>query len=134
MTRRDCPETVKGLTTGGAVNEAPNTAFLRGKHFSHNMLMHPVKPFLIIRLGGRALEVKGRAAQTLALLIKAGATGFTSGEASPLGWARRTSAYIKHLRDLGVSIVTQYEKAGDARIGRYILMEPVVVLRGEVPT
>ena len=31
-------------TTGATVNEAPNTAFLAGKHFSHNMQMHAVTP------------------------------------------------------------------------------------------
>lgn len=119
----------KGLTTVAAVNEAQLDAFLSGKHPSPNMLAHPVKPFLIIRLGGFEVLVKGRAAQTLRLLIQKGPAGFTSGEASPLGWARRTSAYIKQLRDLGIQIVTQFERAGDALVGRYILVSPVVVLK-----
>lgn len=78
----------------------------------------------------RPMTVTGRQAETLALLIQCGAAGFTTGEASPLGWARRVSAYVGKLRALGVPIVTTWERAGDARIGRYALSGPVVVITG----
>lgn len=89
-------------------------------------------PILTFRLppDHRPMTVSGRQAQTLALLIQCGPAGVTSGEASPLGWARRTSAYVGKLRQEGVPIVTTWERAGDARIGRYALAGPVVVIRG----
>lgn len=77
---------------------------------------------------GDPLTVSGRMAQTLALLVKVGPSGFTSGEASPLGWARRTSHYVMQLRELGVSILTTRERVGDAVIGRYCLTAPVYVV------
>lgn len=70
----------------------------------------------------------GRQAQTLALLVAKGPRGFTSGEASLLGWARRTSHYIYMLRAAGLAIETVGERAGDARIGRYVLIRPVKVV------
>ena len=86
------------------------------------------KARLRVRLGDAVLTVTGRAAQTLALLVERGARGFTSGEASPLGWARRTSEYVRQLRKLGFEIVTTWERAGDARIGRYTLASVVEIL------
>lgn len=83
---------------------------------------------LTVRLGGVTLTVHGRMAQTLALLIQTGPRGFTAGEASTLGWARRTSHYVRELRQLGFPILTQWEQAGDARVGRYILGESLAVL------
>ena len=80
---------------------------------------------------GPRVTVTGRVAQTLALLIKTGPKGFTSGEASPLGWARRTSHYILELRRRGLLILTVWESAGDCRIGRYILQSPVSVVPEE---
>ena len=77
---------------------------------------------------GPKQTVTGRVAQTLTLLVQTGPKGFTSGEASPLGWARRTSHYILKLRELGLEILTVWEKAGDCRIGRYVLLTPVVVI------
>ena len=74
------------------------------------------------------ITVEGREAQTLALLMRTGPRGFTSGEASPLGWARRTSAYVRKLRLAGVPILTTWETTDDARIGRYSLAGPVVVV------
>jgi len=86
------------------------------------------KARLTVRLDDRTLTVQGRMAQTLALLIQTENRGFTSGEASPLGWARRTSHYVRELRQLGFQILTQWEEAGDARVGRYVLTTPVVVI------
>lgn len=77
---------------------------------------------------GSEMTVRGREAQTLALLLKTGPNGFTSGEASPLGWARRTSAYIRELRLKGLQILTVWESASDCRIGRYILLSPISVV------
>lgn len=96
----------------------------------HNTTAKRVKPCLRVCYEGRTLTVTGRKAQTLALLMERGAKGFTSGEASPLGWARRTSSYVHELRELGLPIVTQWEDAGDTRVGRYILTAPVVVVQG----
>lgn len=74
---------------------------------------------------GSRITVRGRQAQTLALLVERGLRGFTSGEASPFGWARRTSHYISCLRKLGLQIETRREPAGDgAKVGRYILACP----------
>lgn len=84
--------------------------------------------------GGEVRAVQGRLAQTLSLLIQRGSRGFTSGEASPLGWARRTSAYIHKLRRLGLPIVTTREATGDgALVARYSLLVPVEVAREVVP-
>ncbi len=87
-------------------------------------------PVLTFRLppDHRPVTVNGRQAQTLALLIQRGPSGVTSGEASPLGWARRTAAYVGKLRQEGVPIVTTWETVGDARIGRYTLSGPVVIV------
>ena len=90
----------------------------------------PDKPSLIVRVWPDAepITFTGRPAQTLALLVTKGPLGFTSGEASPLGWARRTSAYVQKLREAGVPILTTWETTHDARVGRYTLAGPVVVL------
>jgi hypothetical protein len=87
-------------------------------------------PALTFRLPPDAvpITVTGRQAQTLAPLIQTGPQGFTSGEASPLGWAKRTSDYISKLRALGVPIETTWERVADASIGRYTLIGMVVVL------
>lgn len=80
---------------------------------------------------GVPLTVRGRLAQTLTLLIEKGRQGFTSGDASTFGWARRTSAYIARLRALGLAIDTLWEKTADGcRIGRYVLAQPVLILEG----
>nr|WP_314135727.1 hypothetical protein [uncultured Brevundimonas sp.] len=77
------------------------------------------------------MTVDGRDAQTLALLLTTGPCGFTSGEASRLGWARRTSAYVHKLRRLGLPILTEREKTADgAVVARYILAGAVAVVRG----
>lgn len=97
----------------------------------HNTTANVSKASLTVRLDDRTLTVKGRLAQTLALLIQCGNRGFTSGEASPLGWARRTSHYVRELRQLGFPILTQWEEAGDARVGRYVLSGSVAVMAGD---
>ena len=95
-----------------------------------------VKPNISVKLAdGKVLTFHGRQAQTLALLVRKGKAGLTSGEASGYGWARRTSAYVRGLRIAGVPITTQRERALDARIGRYVLAGPVsVVSQGEAQT
>lgn len=70
-------------------------------------------------------KVSGRDAQTLRLLVARGRRGFTSGEASEAGWARRTSAYIHRLRELGFPIESISETAGEARVARYRLTAEV---------
>ena len=86
------------------------------------------KATITVRCGEAQWAVRGREAQTLALLIERGPRGFTSGEASPLGWARRTAHYVYRLRAAGFLIETHPEKAGDARVGRYVLTTPVTVI------
>jgi hypothetical protein len=89
------------------------------------------KPSLTVQLlpDGEHITVTGRLAQTLALLLTTGAQGFTSGEASPLGWARRTSAYVHKLRCLGLPILTAREVTPDgAVVARYTLAGPVAVV------
>lgn len=78
----------------------------------------------------------GQAANSpLGLLLSTGPMGFTSGEASPLGWARRTSHYVFKLRRAGIPITTTWETTADgARVARYCLAAPVEVVaegRGE---
>jgi hypothetical protein len=71
---------------------------------------------------GAPITARGRDAQTLRLLLSTGAMGFNSGEASPLGWARRTSHYIFKLRRAGIPIATTWETTADgARVARYTL-------------
>lgn len=88
-----------------------------------------VKPNIEVRLSdGAFVRFQGREAQTLSLLIRKGAAGLTSGEASGYRWARRTSAYVRKLRLAGVPILTVRERVADARIGRYFLAGPVSVV------
>lgn len=90
-----------------------------------------VRASLLVRLAPDADTVafRGREAQTLKLLIDTAPRGFTSGEASPLAWARRTSAYIHKLRRAGVPIADTRERTPDgARVARYSLSGPVTVV------
>ncbi|WP_293682789.1 hypothetical protein [uncultured Phenylobacterium sp.] len=116
-----------GRTADGARN-----ASLGGARSENTTGRKACKHTLTVRLlEGRFLTVWGREAQTLALLIQKGAKGFTSGEASPLGWARRTSHYIMKLRRAGVPITTARERTPDgAFVARYSLAGPVVVHGG----
>ncbi len=77
---------------------------------------------------GKPLLATGRIAQTLLILIRADARGITSGEASVYRWARRTSDYVFRLRALGVSVDMRLERAGDARVGRYVLSSRIILL------
>lgn len=111
-------------------------ALLGGLHSNHTTAPKANKPALTVRLQPDAspVTVFGREAQTLALLIERGGSGFTSGEASPLGWARRTSHYIFKLRGQGIAIATAMEPTPDgAVVARYSLAEPVTVLSEAVP-
>jgi hypothetical protein len=97
----------------------------------HNTARKADKPSLRVRIwpDGERVNVEGREAQTLALLLTTGPRGFTSGEASHLGWARRTSAYIFKLRRLGLPIATARETTQDgAWVARYTLVGRVVLL------
>ena len=106
-------------------------AYLVGKQTPSTTTSKLGKPKLWVRLGehGPDFLVDGREAQTLALLMTKGAAGFTSGEASGYGWARRTSAYIHKLRRLGIPITADRETTADgAVIARYSLAGPVTLL------
>jgi hypothetical protein len=125
-------ETTNPAETVGAVGGVPD-ALLLSEQRDHTTAYRAEKQKLLVRIGSERadLVVKGREAQTLALLLAKGPAGFTSGEASPLGWARRTSAYIRNLRLLGVPILTVPEVAVDgSRIGRYSLCGVVAVVEG----
>jgi hypothetical protein len=89
------------------------------------------RPWLKVQVIGRNRMgfVHGRLAQTLWLLINSGSKGQTAGDASPMGWARRTSHYVFKLRQLGLDITTIRELTSDgARIGRYRLNTPLSVI------
>lgn len=83
------------------------------------------QPPITVKLvdSGAVIDVPGgREAEMLRLLIERGEQGTTTGEASPLGWSRRVSAYIKSLRDLGLPIGKTMEPTPDgARVARYRL-------------
>ena len=113
-----------------ATSRALQVANLDGQQPALTIPGGPVKPFLIVRRGDDCVTVRGREAQTLALLVSKGPQGLTSGEASPYGWARRTSAYIYNLREDGFEIVTEREQVGDASVGRYILTSAVEIVEG----
>lgn len=112
---------------------------VRGAHLDRKLpscstLNRAVKANLKVKVSDDepVLEVDGRKAQTLSLLNAKGDQGFTSGDASPLGWARRTSAYVRKLRRSGVPILTTWETTPDgSRIGRYTLQAPVTVVQKE---
>lgn len=94
------------------------------------------KPSLTVSWGdgdaAATMTFEGREAQTLKLLLAVGPHGFTSGDASPLGWARRTSHYVFKLRAAGLDIATTRETVADGtRVGRYTLATPVrIISRG----
>lgn len=90
----------------------------------------PTRPWLEVSWGaGMQIRFHGREAQTLALLLRKGKRGFTSGQASPLGWARRTSAYIFKLRAAGLVITTTPTTiAGGVTVGCYVLVTQVQVI------
>lgn len=90
----------------------------------------PTRPWLEASWGaGVQIRFHGREAQTLALLLRKGKRGFTSGQASPLGWARRTSAYIFKPRAAGLVITTTPTTiAGGVTVGRYVLVTLVQVI------
>ncbi|WP_397421064.1 hypothetical protein [Phenylobacterium sp.] len=118
----------KNPGAGGAARGAGGVALGQASasskpHRSREALTAQVLP------NGEPVTVVGRQAQTLRLLIARGAAGFTSGEASPLGWARRTSHYVMQLRRAGFPIGMVREPATDgSRVGRYFLGSPVAVL------
>lgn len=96
---------------------------LRPHERKHELIVLVLTRGIVIRITGKRLV------QTARLLLKTGRTGFTSGEASPFGWARRTSAYVHALRGLGVPIETLRERTPDGMlIGRYRLSEAVMVI------
>ena len=116
-----------GCTTNGA-----RIAQLGGSQSDNTTQAAIGKPTLVVRTAPDTEPVAliGRVAQTLALLMRKGAAGVTSGEASPLGWARRTSQYVFRLRGYGFEIETHREKAFDGVvIARYVLTSPVEVLQ-----
>lgn len=115
----------------GATADGARNASHGGARFEDTTAPRARKPALTVRLDplSEPMTVHGREAQTLDLLIRKGAAGFTSGEASPLGWARRTSHYIFKLRGLGLAIATVREPTPDgAMVARYSLACPVCIV------
>lgn len=120
----------KGPGAGGTARGTPEIA--RGKAPSSTKSRRE-REALTARVlpDGAPVTVRGREAQTLGLLIRKGPAGFTSGEASPMGWARRSSDYIFKLRGKGFPIATTLEDTADGcRVGRYSLSAPVVIVGG----
>ena len=103
---------------------------VRSPQQQNNTKPTPTRPWLEVSWGAATVVCfHGREAQTLALLLHQGASGFTSGQASPLGWARRTSAYIFKLRAAGLVITTTPTTiGGGVTVGRYVLVTPVTVI------
>lgn len=115
------------VTTSGGTCEASGG----GGPLEHDCLPMPKKFTLSFRLSPDAerTTLEGREAQTFDLLMTTGPRGFTSGEASSLGWARRTSAYIYKLRQRGLPIISEREKTADgAVVVRYTLTAPFVLI------
>jgi hypothetical protein len=132
MTRAAHQENEQTPKAGGAAKGVIGLHSRSGKPAQGNTLGPKGKPEVHFRgPDGTPLTVRGRLAQTLTLLIEKGRQGFTSGDASKFGWARRTSAYIARLRALGLAIETLWETTADGcRIGRYVLAQPVLILKG----
>lgn len=73
-------------------------------------------------------ELPQREYQTLQFLSERGKRGATSAE-FPGSWARRTSGYVKKLRNKGFPIGTLPETVSDGvRIGRYVLTAKVEIV------
>lgn len=72
-------------------------------------------------------DLPQRECQTLQFLSERGKRGATSAE-FPGSWARRTSGYVKKLRNKDFPIDTLRETASDGvRIGRYVLTKKVEI-------
>lgn len=111
--------TVRGggiYTPGGEGTQGTN------QDESHKVLTAEFLP------NGPRIVVRGREAQTLALLIERDSRGFTPAEASTFRWARRTSSYVFRLRRRGVMIATLIEIEDGVRVGRYVLAGRMRVL------
>ena len=77
---------------------------------------------LDVCLNGEPLRLKGRAAQTLEVLISARELGFSTEEARGYPWARRLPAYVHGLMAYGFLISSCWEILPDSsRIARYRL-------------
>jgi hypothetical protein len=119
--------------SAGVGGATPRASHSRRAHLNGARPQTKAKPpkaqARIRRLDNGVIQfLKGRPAQTLLELHRRGMSGATSGELSPLGWARRSSAYVFDLRRKGFEIETQYEEIGDALVGRYILLTALEVL------
>ena len=77
---------------------------------------------------GPLKRAKGREAQTIIALVKAGSKGITSLETFQAGWAVRLGAYIFDLKKMGVPIVTTREPHEGGKHGRYTLTCPVEIV------
>jgi hypothetical protein len=111
----------------GAVNAGDSQSRSAGKQNKTKSIK--TLPWIEVSWGSNVVRFIGRDAQTLALLLHYGAAGFTSGQASSLGWARRTSGYIFKLRKAGLDIHTapQTLPCGTS-VGRYTLRTAVTVI------
>lgn len=129
------PESTNPAATAMANGVLVGTRPFKNRPSNPTSKPHGDKPKLTVKVadGDLPITVRGREAQTLALLIQLGVRGFTSGEASPLNWARRTSAYVHKLNRAGVPVASVLEPTSDgARVARYSLAAPVaVVVEGE---
>jgi hypothetical protein len=77
--------------------------------------------------GERRFAVRGRVAQTIVALVRAGSRGITAAEMSC--WAYRLGAYVHTLRrEYDLHILTQHEEHEGGWHGRYVLVSSVTVL------
>lgn len=131
MTRADKKGPLGAATPKGPQIETEKASQIQSKHTSTASSGKGL--FVLLVPDGLTIKVPaGRLTQTMMLLLQCGENGFTSGDASPLGWARRTSGYIHDLRKLGIPIETRWEALSDGvRIGRYLLAAQVEVQHAE---
>lgn len=77
---------------------------------------------------GKPFTAKGRAAETLLLLLEAGPRGISALEAFEAAFAVRLAAYVHRLRELGLHIETTREPFPGGFFGRYTLATQVTVI------
>ncbi len=73
--------------------------------------------------GGEVMTIKGRQAQAIAALHKAGSAGINAAQMS--SWALRLGHYIFTLRRLGFDIETRRVKFVGGWYGQYVLHTPI---------
>lgn len=89
-----------------------------------------LKKYLVKLSDGKTVEVKGRNAQVLRVLMLSQFSGATGLDFSKATTAFRYSNCLVSLRKMGFDIETKHEKAGDCVIGRYFLKGKLEIFGG----